>query len=290
MANKFVDKSGITELVNSIASKIASKYATKTNATNTSDGLMSKEIKSSLDDILGEDLNLVNLYSRLSLLFNNEHNLEVDKLLPIRLTSADDLNNIDDGIYSIMGDDRPANYPWRVSTAGPAGPAQIALTYGNFILIQLSSPDSWSTVNLVQSQAGSAPQQDGYVKTYAGKFQFCLGRGGFQFRFSMPNTITTTYDGIKSIDWSWSSWKSIMTSTYPLTHESIITYSTTQTGPFKVFSLNYLGGAFTSNGTGYLIGPNGVFKLKRLTSGEPAIGIPSGVTVPAGSYYCKINY
>ena len=51
MANKFLDNAGVTELVNSIASSVASKYATKTNATTSTAGLMSASDKSKLDGI-----------------------------------------------------------------------------------------------------------------------------------------------------------------------------------------------------------------------------------------------
>ena len=64
MSNKFLDNTGVSDLVNSIATNIANKYATKAIATQSANGLMSAADKTKLDNII--EVNNITIDSALS--------------------------------------------------------------------------------------------------------------------------------------------------------------------------------------------------------------------------------
>ena len=64
MSNKFLDNTGVSDLVNSIATNIANKYATKAIATQSANGLMSAADKVKLDNIT--EVNKITIDSALS--------------------------------------------------------------------------------------------------------------------------------------------------------------------------------------------------------------------------------
>ena len=54
MSKKILDDTGVSDLVNSIATNIANKYATKAIATQSANGLMSAADKTKLDNIIAK--------------------------------------------------------------------------------------------------------------------------------------------------------------------------------------------------------------------------------------------